>query len=161
MTNLNRTTERANGVQANQPECTDIHQQTTTDGSVVRKAGSSSLDVLVVRYCDRRGPSTVQRTIYLGASEMAERARSLISRWRAEAMTHDDRRRQQLLEMANTLAESRGYSARAHGRLRAAAAEASADPRKALEFVVVCGGMTASSDSGGDLDGLAGPGCGD
>jgi hypothetical protein len=74
--------------------------------------------------------------IYIGGAELAEKARALIRRWRAEARTPEDHRRDQLLAMANMLAESRGYSARARGRLRAAAAEASADPRKALEFVV-------------------------
>ena len=74
--------------------------------------------------------------IYVGGPELAEKARALIQRWRAEALTPEDRRRDQLLGMANVLAESRGYSARARGRLRAAAAEAAADPRKALEFVV-------------------------
>ncbi len=78
----------------------------------------------------------MQRSIYVGGTELAEKARALIRRWRAEAQTPDDRRRHHLLDMANVLAASRGYSARAHRRLRAAAAKASADPREAWQFVV-------------------------
>ena len=78
----------------------------------------------------------MQRTIYVGGAELAEKARALIRRWRVEALTPEDRRRDRLLDMANVLAASRGYSARARRRLRASAAEAAADPRKALEFVV-------------------------
>ena len=74
--------------------------------------------------------------VYLGDREMAERARALIHRWRAEALTPEDHRRKQLLGMANILAQSRGYSARARRRLRAAAAEASADPLRAWQFVL-------------------------
>lgn len=103
---------------------------------MVLKPGSSSRDIWVVRYRDRRGPRTLQRSIYIGGTELAEKARALIRRWRAEALTPEDRRRDHLLGMANVLAASRGYSARARARLRAAAAEAAADPRKALEFVV-------------------------
>jgi hypothetical protein len=107
-----------------------------TDGSVVRKAGSSCPDTWIVRYRDRRQARTVQRTIYLGDGELAEKARALIRRWRAEALTPEDRRRDQLLGMADLLAASRGYAPRARRRLRAAAAEASADPREAWKFVV-------------------------
>ena len=38
--------------------------------------------------------------------------------------------------MADVMAKSRGYSARARQRLRAAAAEASADPMEAWKFVL-------------------------
>jgi len=96
----------------------------------------NSRSVWVVRYRDRRQGRPVQRSLYIGGAELAERARALICCWREEALTPDDRRRCQLLGMANVLAVSRGYSARARRRLRAAAAEASADPRDALRFVV-------------------------
>ncbi len=88
-----------------------------TDGSVVRKAGSSCRDTWVVRYRDRRGPQRMQRSIYVGGTELAEKARALIRHWRAQALTPEDHRRGHLLEMVDVLAKSRGYSARARGRL--------------------------------------------
>jgi hypothetical protein len=84
----------------------------------------------VVRYRDRRQERPIQRSIYVGDAELANKARALIRRWRAEALTPDDLRRQQLLAMASFLAR---------GRLRAAAAAVAADPREALEFVARMG----------------------
>jgi hypothetical protein len=72
----------------------------------------------------------------LGPKVLADKARRLIKRWRAEAVSPEDRRRQELLRLNDVTAAGHGYSRRARKRLRAAAERSFGDPVAELQLVV-------------------------
>ena len=70
----------------------------------------------------------------MGDDDIADQARALIKQWRAEAVSPEDRRRQELLRLWELTASARGFSGRARQRVRAAALNAFGDWRAELEL---------------------------
>ena len=107
-----------------------------TAGSIHRHRVSDSHDGWVVRYRERIHGKMVQRTIYLGPEPLAMKARALIQRWRAEAITPEMRRKRDLLQLYDLTGMAKGYSRRARQRLRNAAVKSFDDPIAGLKFTV-------------------------
>lgn len=106
-----------------------------TAGGVVKRRLSGGVTVWVVRYRTRSGSRCRQKSIYLGADVLARRARKLIQCWRAEAVTPEARRRNELLGLLGLTARARNYSRRARKRLNTAAEQAFGDHHAELELV--------------------------
>ena len=90
-----------------------------TVGAIVKKGGSSSPDAWICRFRERVDGRWVNRAINLGDDDVADRARALIKRWRAEAVSPEDRRRQELLHLWELTASARNFSGRARKRVHA------------------------------------------
>ena len=112
-----------------------VKDRLATAGTVVRKRASASGDAWALRFRYREGNRWRQRSIYLGHARMAERARSLIRRWRAEAVTDEVRRRLELLGLLDLTASAKGYSRRARRRVKVSALQAFGDPLAELRLV--------------------------
>lgn len=76
----------------------------------------------------------INRAIFLGNDDFADQARALIEHWRREAVSPEDRRRQQLLSLWEATASVRRFSGRAIRRVRAAAREALGDWQAELQL---------------------------
>jgi len=100
-----------------------------TAGCITRRRLSSSSKAFVLRYRERVQGKTVHRSIYLGSQPLANKARALLSQWRAEKRKHQDWWR-----LYNRTASCRRYSKRARQRLKKAALESFKDPREAVKF---------------------------
>jgi hypothetical protein len=74
--------------------------------------------------------------IYLGSKDLAERARALVQVWRTQAETPDDRRKRDLLRIADDTAMCGAYSGRGRRRLRAEARRVADDPANSYCFTL-------------------------
>jgi hypothetical protein len=66
----------------------------------------------------------------------ADQALSLIRQWRENAVTPEQRRQKELLDLVDLTAKSRGYSDRARQRLRKEARRCAGNPANELQFVI-------------------------
>ena len=107
-----------------------------TAGAVLKRGDSSSRERWVIRYRERVDGGVRHRSIYVGDELLAKLAKSLIEQWRAEAITPEQIRRTQILQLVDETAKSRGYSERARLRLRKTAKRCIGDRVAALRFVV-------------------------
>jgi hypothetical protein len=113
----------------------EVRRHLLTDACVTRKDGIRSPDVWVLRYRDYSGERPRQCSIHLGGAAMAERARELIHRWRAEAVSDDELRERDLMQLCRWLGIAGRYTGRAQRRLATKAKGVVSDPVAALAFV--------------------------
>ena len=109
-------------------------------GAVLQRRQPGGRLAWVVRYRQRSADGCCRRSIYIGPEELARKARELIQHWRAEAVTPEDRRRQDLLSQMDLIASLRGYSGRARRRLKATAESILGDRRAELVLVMMLRG---------------------
>ena len=109
-------------------------------GAVLQRRQPDGRLAWVVRFRQQGVDGCCRRSIYIGPEELARLAQQLIQHWRAEAVTPEDRRRQDLLSLMDLTASLRGYSGRARRRLKATAESVLGDRRAELVLVTMMRG---------------------